>query len=400
MMQTTSRAQFYPVASKTADLHSSRQAVLRQPRRLTGNLKQSLPPKLSGFRNSSALQLKRELSVKCAQSIERQSYETREAVEKAIENAVGKCLVETKLKQGKKTNGKVRDFYDLGDHLVLITTDRQSAFDRHLATVPYKGQVLNQTSQWWFKNTEHIVPNAVVATPDPNVTIMKKLDVIPIEMVVRGYMTGSTETSLWTHYKNGSRNYCGNELKEGMVKNQRLDKNIITPTTKGVVDVPIGPKEIVEQGWMSQEEWDGVSKAALEIFEFGQKTALERGLLLVDTKFEFGRDKEGNFYLIDEVLTPDSSRYWVAGSYDERTAQGLEPENIDKEFLRLWFRDNCDPYNDKTLPEAPKDLVMELSRRYIRLYETITGEDFVPAPTTVSPTERIQANVEAAIAQL
>lgn len=336
-----------------------------------------------------------------ASGIEKQSFKTRPEVESAIQAGIGNALVETNLNIGVKTQGKVRDFYDLGDLLVLITTDRQSAFDRLLATIPYKGQVLNGTSAWWFENTTHICKNAVVSTPDPNVVIMKKYEVIPIEMVVRGFMTGSTETSLWTHYKNGSRDYCGNILSDGMIKNQRLPNNICTPTTKGVVDVPISAPDIVAQGYMSQREWDDVSKASMELFAFGQAEAAKRGLILVDTKYEFGRDNLGNFYLIDEVHTPDSSRYWVAGSYEERQAKGMEPENIDKEFLRLWFRDNCDPYNDATLPEAPNELVSELSRRYIRLYETITGSNFQPAGRPgEAPADRIANAVRSSLAQI
>uniref|UniRef100_A0A7S0MWT4 phosphoribosylaminoimidazolesuccinocarboxamide synthase n=1 Tax=Pyramimonas obovata TaxID=1411642 RepID=A0A7S0MWT4_9CHLO len=314
-----------------------------------------------------------------AAAVERQAYDTSPELEDAIQKAIGNCLTETNLGMGEKRQGKVRDFYDLGDLLVLVTSDRQSAFDRMLATIPFKGQVLNMTSSWWFNNTTHICKNALLATPDPSVAIMKKLELIPVEMVARGYMTGSTETSLWTHYKNGSRDYCGNILAEGMVKNQKLPENILTPTTKGVVDRPISKEDIVKEGLMTQAEWDGISKATLELFAFGQQEAAKRGLILVDTKYEFGRDGLGNFYLIDEVHTPDSSRYWVKDSFDSRLAAGMEPENIDKEFLRLWFRDNCDPYNDEVLPAAPDDLVSELSRRYIRLYQTITGETFKPA---------------------
>ncbi|KAK3279144.1 hypothetical protein CYMTET_12957 [Cymbomonas tetramitiformis] len=358
----------------------------------------------SQFDFSVARSLPSRSQVKCHNSIsgiERQTFETREEIETAIQEAIGKCLVSTDLDQGTKTVGKVRDFYNLGDKLVLITTDRQSAFDRLLASVPYKGQVLNQTSAWWFENTTHIVPNAVLATPHPNVTIMRNLKVFPVEFVVRGFMTGSTDTSLWTHYKNGSRNYCGNPLAEGMIKNQRLPANIITPTTKEIEhDRPITPEDIVSDGLMTQEQWDAVSKAAMEVFAFGQAEALKRGLLLVDTKYEFGYDDTGNYYLIDEVNTPDSSRYWVADSYEGRHAQGQEPENIDKEFLRLWFRDNCDPYNDEVLPEAPAELVAELSRRYIRLYETITGEPFKPSPPEDNTPESVSKLVTAALADL
>ena len=226
----------------------------------------------------------------------------------------------------------MRDTYIDGDRLIAVTTDRQSAFDRHLAYIPFKGQVLNQTSAWWFKNTEHIVPNAWVSSPDPNVTVMRRCDVFPIEFVVRGYMTGSTSTSLWTHYKNGGRNYCGNPLAEGMVKNEKLPKNIVTPTTKEKEhDRPISLEDIVKEGWMTQEDLDYCVEKTLAVFEYGQKVAAERGLILVDTKYEFGRDvQDGSIRLIDEINTPDSSRYWLVDSYEERHAAGQEPEMIDK----------------------------------------------------------------------
>jgi phosphoribosylaminoimidazole-succinocarboxamide synthase len=277
----------------------------------------------------------------------------------------------------KRYRGKVRDVYVTGDKTVLIATGRQSAFDRALATVPYKGQVLSLTSLWWFENSKNIVPNHIIASPHPNVVVCKKCSVFQVEFVVRGYMTGSTNTSMWTYYKNGTRNYCGHDLPDGMVKNQKLWTNLVTPTTKDAVhDEPISAADVVKSGRMTQEEWDYCAKKALELFAFGQKHAESRGLILVDTKYEFGKDAEGNILLADEVHTPDSSRYWVASSYKARIEDGKEPENIDKEFLRLWFRDNCDPYKDATLPEAPEELVAELSRRYIMLYELITGETF------------------------
>ena len=203
------------------------------------------------------------------------------------------------------------------------------------------------------------------------------IEVFSIEFVVRGYITGSTSTSLWTVYNNGDREYCGNALPEGLMKNQKLNANMLTPTTKEEYhDRPIAPDEIVSEGWMSQKNWDYCSQKALALFSFGQKKAAENGMVLVDTKYEMGRDADGTIRLIDEIHTPDSSRYWLAKTYDERMAVGQEPQNIDKEFLRLWFVDNCDPYNDKTLPEAPEELVVELSSRYIYLYETITGGMF------------------------
>ena len=323
------------------------------------------------------------------------AIESTEHYKDRIKAELNNTLTETNLPNGSKKTGKVRDQYDLGDKVALITTDRQSAFDRILASVPFKGQVLNLTSAWWFDQTKDIIPNQVIDVPDPNVTFAKKCDVFPIEFVVRGYITGSTSTSLWTVYNNGNRTYCGNDLPEGLVKNQKLDGNMLTPTTKEEHhDRPIAPDEIVNEGWMTQEDWDYCSKKALELFAFGQKKAAENEMILVDTKYEMGRDAEGTIRLIDEIHTPDSSRYWIAKTYDERMAVGQEPQNIDKEFLRLWFVDNCDPYNDETLPEAPEELVAELSSRYIYLYETITGGVF-PFPDTGKPvSERINENLK------
>ena len=304
-------------------------------------------------------------------------------------------LTNTSLSSGVKKTGKVRDQYDLGDKIALITTDRQSAFDRILASIPFKGQVLNQTSAWWFEKTKHIISNHVISIPDPNVTLAKKCVVQPIEFVVRGYITGSTSTSLWTVYNNGDREYCGNILPEGLEKNQKLDANMLTPTTKEEHhDRPISPDAIVKEGWMTEENWDFCSKKALELFSFGQEKAAEHGMILVDTKYEMGRDANGNIVLIDEIHTPDSSRYWIAETYKERMDAGKEPQNVDKEFLRLWFVDNCDPYNDENLPDAPEELVVELSNRYIYLYETITGESFPFPDEEMTVDERINKNLE------
>lgn len=297
-----------------------------------------------------------------------------------IREELGNCLVETAalgLPKGRK--GKVRDIYDLGDRLLLITTDRQSAFDRVLAAVPFKGQVLNMVSAWWFEKTSHIVPNHVISIPHPNATLGRKLDVFPVEFVMRGYLTGSTSTSAWTLYSRGERNLGGNILPDGMKKHQKFPEPIITPTTKSDLhDESITPREIVETGLMSREDWEKASNIAFSLFRFGMETAEKNGLILVDTKYEMGRDEKGNIVLIDEIHTPDSSRYWLLDGYEERFEKGLDPDNIDKEFLRLWFRDNCDPYNDAVLPEAPEELVVELSSRYIRLYEMITGNGFKP----------------------
>ncbi|KAG6540084.1 hypothetical protein Mapa_018539 [Marchantia paleacea] len=383
---------------------NSRRSRIREGRVLCDRLQRPCLTHLLVRRTMGNGSTLRAMSSSAAPQVELESR--RSEVSDAISQSLLNCLTETQLDEtvkgiGKKIRGKVRDIYDAGDHLVLVTTDRQSAFDRVLASVPFKGQVLNETSSWWFDNSQHITANAVVSIPDPNVTIARKCSVFPVEFVVRGYVTGSTSTSLWTVYQKGVRNYCGNELAEGLVKNQRLDENILTPTTKAEDhDMPISGKEIVEQGLMSKEDYDEVSRRALALFAFGQEVARKHGLLLVDTKYEFGKSADGTIVLLDEVHTPDSSRYWVAASYEERQRCGLEPQNIDKEFLRLWFKDNCNPYEDKILPDAPAELVSELSWRYILLFETITGKK-IKLPNTQEPIhDRITRNVERALRKL
>jgi phosphoribosylaminoimidazole-succinocarboxamide synthase len=298
--------------------------------------------------------------------------------EEIIKSNLKNTLTEINIPElGEKKIGKVRDTFFKDKQIILVTTDRQSAFDRILAAIPFKGQVLNQTSAWWFKQTEDIIPNSVVSTPDPNVVIQKKCQVFPFEVIVRGYLTGSTSTSAWTNYEKGVRNLCANVLPDGMWKNQKFEKNIITPSTKFEEhDRNITPEDIINENFATREEWKYISQKALEVFNRGQEIAKKHGLILVDTKYEFGKDNEGNIMLIDEIHTPDSSRYWLADNYQKNIDEGKEPDNIDKEFLRLWFKENCDPYNDEELPIAPDELVIELSKRYIQLYEMITGEEF------------------------
>ncbi len=312
-----------------------------------------------------------------------------------IEQQLSHCLTETNfLELGKKYTGKVRDTYVNDQRIVLITTDRQSAFDRILASVPFKGQVLNQVSQWWFDQTKDIVPNAVLSMPDPNVTVAKPGQVFPIEFVVRGYLTGVTGTAVWTAYAKGEREFCGNHLPDGMKKNQSFVQPMITPTTKSEMhDEKISAAEIVQRGLMTQADWDYCANATMQLFLRGQELAKQHGLILVDTKYEFAKDIDDNIMLVDEVHTPDSSRYWLANSYEARLVAGQEPENIDKEFLRLWFKDHCDPYNDKVLPEAPKELVIELAVRYIQLYEMITGQEFQYPDLTQPVIERMKQHL-------
>nr|WP_193786933.1 phosphoribosylaminoimidazolesuccinocarboxamide synthase [Legionella brunensis] len=311
-----------------------------------------------------------------------------------IQAAIPFCLHQTNLPINYKSQGKVRDFYDLDEYVLLITTDRLTAFDRQLALIPYKGQVLNLTSAWWFEQTANIVPNHLVAIPDPNVIIAKKCTVFPIEFVVRGYITGTTSTSLWTQYNHGVREYCGLSFPEGLKKNQKLPQAVLTPTTKEKThDRPISPNEIISEGWMTEEDWFAASALALKLYQAGVEIAKKHGLILVDTKYEFGRDRAGNIIVVDEIHTPDSSRYWLENTYSACISAGIEPENIDKEFLRLWFAKNSDPYNDETLPEAPEQLVTELASRYIHLYEMITGNSFSFIEHDEPVEERILRNI-------
>jgi phosphoribosylaminoimidazole-succinocarboxamide synthase len=312
-----------------------------------------------------------------------------------IKKHIGDVLKETNFTNlGERKVGKVRDIYIEKDHITLISTDRHSSFDRIIAHIPFKGEVLNQTSLFWFENTKDIIQNHILENPDPNVVVVKKCKVIPIEMVVRGYITGSTNTSLWTLYQNGERNFGNFTLSDGMHKNQKLENPVLTPTTKSDEhDRPITPQEIVSEGIISSELWDEMADKAIKIFTRGQEIALRQGLILVDTKYEFGLDENNKLILIDEIHTPDSSRYWQAETYQERIDAGQEPENFDKEFLRLWFKENCDPYNDEKLPDAPVEMVAELSRRYIQIYEQITGKKF-EHDFSQTPLERITHNLK------
>lgn len=296
---------------------------------------------------------------------------------------------------GEKISGKVRDVYlQKGkNQRILITTDRQSAFDVLFCTVPLKGQVLNQLSAWWFDHVKDILPTHIISTPDPNVTVAKNLQVLPIEIVVRKYLTGSSKTAIWINYQNGVRNYCGIDLPEGMVKNQPFDHTIITPTTKGEHDDElISPAEIVSRGLTTQEQWDEIADKSLKLFARGQEIASKQGLILVDTKYEMGLDEHGTLTIADEVHTPDSSRYWIAETYEERFAAGQEPESLDKEFFRLWLREQGFEYG-QPLPTITDDVRLALGARYIDLYERVTGEQFV-FPENPNTEERIVNNLE------
>lgn len=292
--------------------------------------------------------------------------------------------------------GKVRENYDLPDgRRILISTDRQSAFDQVLSAVPFKGQVLTQTARFWFEATQDICPNHVIEYPDPNVVVGRRLDMLPIEMVVRDYLTGSTDTSIWSMYKAGRRTMYGLDFPDGLVKNDKLPSTILTPTTKAEVgghDAPISPAEIVATGLLTQAQWDELARLSLALFARGREIAARNGLILVDTKFEFGVDGEGRITLADEILTPDSSRYWKAANYAERHGRGEEPESLDKEFLRLWIAARCDPYT-QPIPAIPDDTLAEFSAKYIALFEAVTGRSF-DAPAGNEPVKaRIRRNL-------
>jgi phosphoribosylaminoimidazole-succinocarboxamide synthase len=294
--------------------------------------------------------------------------------------------------------GKVRDNYDLPDgRRIIIASDRISAFDQNLAAIPLKGQVLTQTAKFWFEATADICPNHVIEYPDPNVLVGRRLTILPVEIVVRDYLAGTTGTSILSLYKAGQREMYGIRLAEGMRDNERLPQTITTPTSKafhGGHDEPLTPAEIVGQGLLSQEQWRTVSDYALALFAKGREMARERGLILVDTKYEFGIDESGKIMIADEIHTPDSSRYWFLESYQQRFEAGERPESFDKDFIRTWVVARCDPYKDE-IPEIPQDVVLETSRVYIDAYERITGQTFALPPKDVPVLERVRRNLKA-----
>lgn len=294
-------------------------------------------------------------------------------------------------------HGKVRDIYDLGDTLLLVASDRYSSFDRNLAVIPERGALLTGISRWWFEQTAPIIKNHIISYPDPNVAWSRKYKVVPIEMVVRGYISGVTNTSLWETYKAGQRDYGDFTLPDGLKKNDQLPHPVLTPTTKFEEhDRNLTPEDAVAEGLVDAAVWEKLQKVAIELFEFGQKTALEKGLILVDTKYEFGLDDDNNIVLIDEIHTPDSSRYWLADSYQSRLDAGEEPENYDKEYLRLWYKAHFDPYSDAEAPELPPEEADELIRRYTYIYEQLTGQKFIPSDTP-DITTRIENNILSAL---
>jgi phosphoribosylaminoimidazole-succinocarboxamide synthase len=292
--------------------------------------------------------------------------------------------------------GKVRDNYTLpSGKRVVVASDRLSAFDHHITSVPFKGQALTQIAKFWFEKTSDICPNHVIDYPDPNVVVCKQLRMMMVEIVVRGYLAGTTSTSVLSIYKKGQRQMYGLTFPDGMRDNEKLPQAIITPTSKadhGAHDEPLTAERIVKENLLTKAQWDKVSDYALKLFARGQEIVAQHGLILVDTKYEFGFDEKGEIILADEIHTPDSSRYWLADSYPSRFAAGEKPDSLDKDFIRNWVVARCDPYKDK-LPEIPQDVVLEAGEVYIKAFETVTGQKFELPDLNVPTIERIRRNL-------
>ncbi len=299
----------------------------------------------------------------------------------ALREALSRTLAGTNFASlGKRYEGKVRDTYTRDGTRLLIATDRISAFDRVLGTIPWKGQVLTQLAAYWFRQTTEVAPNHMIDVPDPCVMRVKDCAPFHVEFVVRGYATGNTSTSLWTHYARGERNYAGYKLPEGLKKHQHLEAPLVTPATKapkGEHDVTTCRDDLVARRAIGAEEYDAIASMALSLFERGQAIARSRGLLLVDTKYEFGRTSDGTIVVIDEIHTPDSSRYWIESSYESRLAQGQDPEGLDKDYVRNFYL-SLGYKGDGPPPAMTDEVRVEAAGRYIQAYERITNEVFVP----------------------
>lgn len=305
------------------------------------------------------------------------------------------CLDKTDFPQlGNKYEGKVRDNYTKGDRRILISSDRLSAFDRVLCTIPFKGQVLTQMAKFWFEQTKDIIGNHVVEYPDPSALVARECKLLPVEMVVRGYITGVTTTSAWYNYEKGVRNFCGNVLPEGLKKNQKFEKPILTPSTKaehGDHDESVSREDILKRTSLTSLQYDKLAEASLKLYQRGVEIAAKQGIILVDTKYEFGLTPQGEIVLIDEIHTPDSSRFWFANEYEKRFAAGEEQKKIDKEYLREWLAER-NFRGDGDIPPIPDEVRAETARRYIEAFEMITGQRFEAQVGSVL--ERLTKNLQ------
>lgn len=292
---------------------------------------------------------------------------------------------------GPKKSGKVRDWFVKNNLRILVATDRISAFDKVLGAIPFRGAVLTKLSEFWFEKTRDIVQNHMIGVIDPNIMLVSEVQALPVEVVVRGYITGVTDTSLWRKYSEGQRIIYGIKFPEGLSKNQKLKKAVITPTTRGTGpgghDQPITAKEVVKLKLVPAKIWRQIEKVALLLFERGSQIAAKAGFILADTKYEFGLDKNGKLILIDEIHTPDSSRLWVKATYKERFKKGEEVENYDKEVMRIWFAKHGYIGRGKS-PQMPRELIAEIATRYIYVYEKITGEKLA-VDLSIPPKQRI-----------
>jgi phosphoribosylaminoimidazole-succinocarboxamide synthase len=292
--------------------------------------------------------------------------------------------------------GKVRDCLMTGGERIIIVTDRLSAFDAVVGTIPFKGQVLNQLAQFWFEHTKAIAPNHMLRVPDPNVMIARECTPLPVELVMRAYLTGVTSTSIWKAYESGARTFCGHALPDGMRKNEPLPAAILTPSTKaqkGDHDISVSRAELLAMGKIDPAVFDRAADIAAALFDEGQRHAAKQGLILADTKYEMGTDAAGNIVVIDEIHTPDSSRYWYAADYSERLARGDEPRSLDKEFVRRWLAGEAKWSGDGPPPIMPDEIRIEAARRYIASFELVTGTTFVP--DSRPPIPRIAAAIGA-----
>jgi len=293
--------------------------------------------------------------------------------------------------------GKVRDNYDLPDgRRIIIASDRLSAFDRVLTAIPLKGQVLTQIARFWFDATADLCPNHVISYPDPNVLVCKRLTMLPVEIVVRDYLAGTTSTSVLAMYKAGKREMYGIRLPDGLKENQKLPGTILTPTSKaadGDHDEPLSPADIAARGLLTPEQWETVSRYALALFARGRETARQRGLILVDTKYEFGLDRDGRVTLGDELHTPDSSRYWFLETYERRFREHARPDSFDKDIVRNWVAARCDPYHE-AVPEIPQSVILEAAHVYVGVFEAIAGAAFALPDRAVPALERIRKNLK------
>ena len=294
---------------------------------------------------------------------------------------------------GEHYSGKVRENFTRDQTRTIIVTDRVSAFDVVLGTIPFKGQVLNRLAEHWFSITREVMDNHLIDVPDAQATRAIECEPVPVEMVVRGYLTGVSSTSIWRAYERGERSFCGHELAQGLAKHERLPANIVTPSTKaprGEHDESVSKDELFRRGLVEPEMFDALEKQALTLFAFGQAKAAERGMILVDTKYEIGKTPDGRIVLIDEIHTPDSSRYWYAEPYDAAMSRGEDPKSLDKEYVRRWLVEQGFT-GDGTPPPLPDAVRLEAARRYIETFETLTGHAF--EVDARPPVPRLRANL-------